>query len=271
MKLLAQVLSASLCLSFAASAFAESTAGYAEGYTYPAYSSPGVPLLDSFYLRYTGDDHHVESFGVQPQSAGNILLVLGDDNNDDEYYYSVEHKRRTTAGIVTGSFVDFCNGSCLYPLNPPGSGYTFALRGFRFYFRNGDHHLDQVGILREAAGVRTYFNDDNDDDPYAVFVDYAWLPNSMVQTSGQLTGTATGGVQRALTNASSAIITGFLVDYRSSDHHVQEIGVFTRTSDVQIYYGDDNADDAFSYRVDYSLLRLVISLPPIGGIIEAAP
>jgi hypothetical protein len=202
-------------------------------------------------------------------------LVLGDNNNDDEYYYSIEHKRRSDTGITTGSFVDFCNGSCLYPLSPPHAGDVFALRGFRFYYRTGDHHIDQVGIIHEANGVRTYFNDDNDDDPYVVYVDYAWLPASMVTQTSSLAGSSGGGgIQQPLTNASNAIITGFRVDYASGDHHLQEIGVMTRTSDVQIYYGDDNGDDDFSFRVDVAMLRpgrIIPPIGPIGGVFTPAP
>lgn len=251
-----------------ATASAQAIAGFAKGYAEPPYSVSGVPLLDSFYLRYSSSDHHVESLGVEPQISS-LLVVLADDNQDDEYYYSVEHKGRRDSGIVADSFVDFCNGSCLYPLTPPGPGYVFALRGFRFYFRNGDHHLDQVGIVREASGVRTYFNDQNDDDPYVVYVDYAWLPPSMIQQTAQLTGTARGGVQRSLSSASAAVITSFLVDYADSDHHVREIGVLTRTSDVQVYYGDQNGDDRFSYRVDLAVLAAPRFRLPLDGVLEA--
>jgi hypothetical protein len=185
------------------------------------------------------------------------MLAFADDNNDDDYYYSLEHKEQTAGGIILGSFVDFCNGSCLYPLSSPGAGYVFALRGFRFYYRNGDHHMNQIGILREATGVRTYFNDSNSDDPYVAYVDYAWLPPALVERTGTVTGTDDGaGVQRAVTNANRAVISGFFVDYvNGGDHHVKELGVLTRSSDVQVYFGDDNGDDDFTYRVNYSVLR----------------
>lgn len=246
----------------------ETAAGFGHGYIYPTYNAAGTPLLDSFYLRYSDGDHHVQSLGVEPQLNGQILIVLGDDNNDDEYYYSIEHKRRSDAGITTGSFVDFCNGSCLYPLAPPHAGDVFALRGFRFYYRGGDHHVDQIGILREADGVRTYFNDDNDDDPYVVYVDYAWLPAAMVTQTATLTGSSGGGGdQQAFASAASAVITGFRLDYADGDHHLQEIGVLTRTSDVQVYYGDDNGDDDFGYRVDLATLAPVRRFPPVGPIL----
>ena len=248
-------LAASLCL--AAHAAAEATSGFADGYVSQPYNAPGVALLDSFYFRYSDGDHHVASLAAQPESNGEILLALADDNNDDEYFYLVEHKRRSDAGIITGSFVDFCNGSCLYPLPSPGAGYVFTLRGFRFYYRDGDdHHMDQIGIVHERDGVRTYFNDESNSDPYVVYVDYAWLPVSMVEQTGQLTGTDEGGGgQRTLSNANRAIISGFKVDYLNGDHHVKEIGVLTRTSDIQIYYGDENGDDDFAYFVDYTILR----------------
>jgi hypothetical protein len=77
----------------------------------------------------------------------------------------------------------------------------------------------------------------------------------MVERTGQLTGTDDGGgVQRAVTSADRAIISGFRVDFISDDHHLQDVGVLTRTSDVQVYYEDHNSDDDFSYLVDYAVL-----------------
>ena len=260
----ALALTASVCVS--ANASAESATGFSSGgYTYPTYNSAGVALLDSFYFRYNDTDHHLASLSVKPESNGTIMLAFADGNNDDDYYYTVEHKRNTSSGIITGSFVDFCTGSCLYPLTSPGAGYVFALRGFRFYYRNGDHQMNQVGILREATGVRTFFNDQNSDDPYAVYVDYAWLPSSLVEYTGVISGTDDGGgVQRAVTNASRAIITGFKMDYvYGGDHEMQEIGIMTRSTDFQVYYGDGNGDDDFTYQVNYAVLRNQLVVNPL--------
>ena len=268
----ALALGASVFVSQGASA--ESAAGFSSGgYVYPIYNSPGVALLDSFYFRYNDTDHHLSSLSVKPESNGTIMLAFADHNNDDDYYYTVEHKRNTSAGIITGSFVDFCTGSCLYPLAAPGPGYVFALRGFRFYYRNGDHHMNQVGILREATGVRTFFNDHNTDDPYTVYVDYAWLPSSLVEYTGVISGTDDGGgVQRAVTNANRAIITGFKMDYvYGGDHELQEIGVLTRNSDIQVYYGDSNGDDDFTYQVNYAVMRQSLVIGQIGPIGPIGP
>lgn len=256
MKILIWSISLTVSLFVAANASAQAVSGFSGGgYTYAPYSAPGVALLDSFYFQYTGDDHHITSLAAMPQSDGQIMLALADQNSDDDYFYSVEHKRRSGSGIITDSYVDFCTGSCLHPLTSPGAGYVFVLRGFRFYFRADDHHIDQIGVVRESNGVRTYFNDKNDDDPYVVFVDYAWLPSWMVERTGQLTGTDDGGgVQRAVTSADRAVITGFKVDFVSDDHHLRDVGVLTRTSDVQVYYEDHNSDDDFSYLVDYAVL-----------------
>ncbi len=248
------MITAALATSIASAETTEGISG--GGYISPIYNSPGVALLDSFYFLYSSSDHHLASLSVKPETNGTILLAFADNNNDDDYYYKVEHKRRFDGGIVTGSFVDFGNGSSLYPLTSPGAGYVFAIRGFRFYYRGGDHHMNEVGILAEANGVRTFFNDKNKDDPYVVFVDYAWLPPAMVESSFVINGSDDGGgVRRAAPTANRAIITGFKVDYLSSDHHIREIGVLTRTSDIEIYYGDINGDDDFAYQVNYAALR----------------
>jgi hypothetical protein len=236
------------------------------GYIYPAYNAAGVPLLDSFYFRYTDTDHHLTSLAALPQADGKIMLALADQDNGDPYYYSVEHKRRAESGIITGSFVDFCTSHCVHPLTPPtpphaGISYVFALRGFRFYFRDGDHHIDQIAIVREPNGVHTYFNDKDDNDSYVVYVDYAWLPSSMVEATGSLTGTVNGvGVRHSLTAANRAVITGFKVDYVETDREIYDFGILTRTSDVEVYYGDSSGSgDDFAYQVNYAIL----TAPPV--------
>jgi hypothetical protein len=170
MKILTASLSLAALLFLAANVSAEAISGRAFGYVRQPYTSPGaVLLLDSFDFRYSDEDHHLQSLAAKLEPDGQILLALTDTNKDNEYFYSVEHTRRADAGIITGSFVDVCNGSCLYPLTSPGTGYVFALRSFRFEYRSGDdQHVDQIGILLESDGVRTYFNDKNDDDSYTV-------------------------------------------------------------------------------------------------------
>lgn len=246
---------AGVSLGFTTISSAETVSGFAKGYIHPPYNARGIPLLDSFYFRYSDTDHHIEDLAVYPEQGGQILLAFADKNDDDEYFYSIEHKRYPPAsGVITGSFVDFCNGKCLYPLDPPGPDYIFTLRGFRFYFRNGDHHINEVGILWEGAGVKTYFNDENSDDPYVVYVDYAWLPASLVEETGDISGTEAGGAQNQLLNANRAIITGFKFDYLyGGDHHIQDIGIQTRDSDMQVFFGDKNQED-FSYLVNYAIL-----------------
>lgn len=257
MKTMLAGLTLAVSLFVAANASAQVASGFSGGgYIYPPYSAPGVALLDSFYLQYTGDDHHITSLAALPEPTGQIMLALADQNNDDDYFYSVEHKRSSNSGIITGGFDDFCSGSCLFPITSPGAGYVFVLRGFWFYFNSDDHHIDQIGIVREGSGVRTYFRDKNGDDAYVVHVDYAWLPASMVERTGQVSGRDDGGgVRRDVTSADRAVISGFWVNFASDDHHLQDIGVLTRTSDVEIYYEDHNSDDDFDYLVNYTVLR----------------
>lgn len=257
---------AGVLLGFTTISSAETVAGFAKGYVHPPYGASGIPLLDSFYFRYSDTDHHIQDLAVYPEQGGQILLAFADKNDDDTYFYSIEHKRYSLAGgVITGSFVDFCNGKCLYPLDPPGPDYIFTLRGFRFYFRNGDHQINEVGILWEGAGVKTYFNDRNYDDPYVVYVDYAWLPASLVKETGDISGTEAGGSQNMLANSNRAIITGFKFDYLGDDvdHEIQDIGIQTRDSDMQVFFGDKNQDDDFSYLVNYAILagRIVRPFP----------
>jgi hypothetical protein len=54
-------------------------------------------------------------------------------------------------------------------------GDKVALRGFRFYFRNADHHLKSIGVKLQADGGAdpVSFQDNGRDDPIAWSVEYA--------------------------------------------------------------------------------------------------
>jgi hypothetical protein len=41
-----------------------------------------------------------------------------------------------------------------------------VLQGFKLWFRNGDHHVDQVGVRVLPGEVRVWMNDQNNDDPF---------------------------------------------------------------------------------------------------------
>ena len=240
----------------ASAASAESVGGVSGGgVTIAPYRIDGTPLLDSFYLRYNDSDHHVESLRVEPRPLTDSLFVsLADVNGDDDYYYSVEHRDSLDTGITANFVSGFCRGSCLLPLTPPPNS-VFVLTGFSFQFTNGDHHLDRIGIVREGNSVRTYFDDENDDDEYVVTVGYAWIP-AIRATPSRVSGTATGATQVPMTNGPNTVISGFFFNYDDPDHHLREIGVLTGTTDLQLFYADRNADDSFTYTVDLTLLTL---------------
>jgi len=242
----------------ASSASAETVSGFNYGTIHPAYNAPGLPLLGSFYFRFTGDDHHIRHLSVMPEpSQGTIMLAFHDANWDDEYYYTVEHRRQTaTTEIVTGSHSDICKGSCTKPISKPAGDYVFVLRGFRMFYQGDDHHIDEIGIVEDNGNLSAFMNDKNNDDNIVWYADYAWVPRSFFSTVSRVSGEVTdGGTARVTIPAGTAVIRGWKFNYVHSDHHIKELGVMTKPGAIEVYYGDENGDDDMRYAVRYGILK----------------
>jgi hypothetical protein len=242
----------------------ERVRGDARGVVTVPFDAPGTPLLEHFFFAYSGADHHLAHLAVQPQSNDTMMIAFHDENRDDEYSYNIGHERMTAGGIVTRTYTDVCVGSCVDRAltAPPGTGYAFVLRGFRFFFNGSeDHHIDAIGIRETDGRITTWFNDQNDDDTYWVTVDYAWVPRSLLDVMVSFSGTAS----RTNTAFHSAVpgpkvLRGFAVDNVASgsdgDNHIVHLGIVPSSEVIAIYYGDwrpsDSAD--WRYEVRYAVL-----------------
>lgn len=251
---------AMVSLPLAASA-AVSRSGFGKGVlNNSVYTYNGTPLLSDFYFRFTRSDHHVTNIGVLPEPASpRIDIMYTDKNHDDEYFYRVGHEERssTAPSIFRNRRVFFCKGSCVnHPIPHPTSGnYTFVLVGFRFSYRVDDHHIDEVGIREHNGLIDVFFNDKNDDDPFIAWVDYAYVPSTEIASQGVVSGADDrGGASRTIPQG-TPVIRGFHFNFRSGDHHIKDIGVMTYSNRIDVFYGDRNQDDRFSWNVRYATLR----------------
>src|SRR5262245_1677352 len=196
-------------------AFAESTSGEAYGTITPVYNGMGIPLLDSFYFRFTDDDHHLRHLSARPQSGGTIQLALNDANLDDEYFYHVSHRRWIGVGLVTGTFSDLCTGSCTRTITPPGEDYVFVIRGFRMYYSVDDHQVDEIGVAENDGELTVYFNDINKDDLFQWFVDYAWVPAEYFLSLGSVNGwVIDSAVEHTAIPTGMAVIRSFKFNFK---------------------------------------------------------
>lgn len=87
--------------------------------------------------------------------------------------------------------------------------------------------------------------------PYAVTVQYGWVPNNVILRDGA----AAGGSDRHFERGNNArVLTGFYFHFGNEDHHLAEIGVTPATRNG-IRYRDSDFDDPVSWELQYVELR----------------
>ncbi len=245
--------------TIAAPASAQNLQGFAKGPITPSIPLNGAPLLQSFYTRFTDTDHHFGALEAAPQTPAmnKATIFFADKDHDDRYFYNVTFARYFGTIYRRTAPRDFCRGSCTARLAAPAdrANHVFVLTGFYVYYRGGDHHIDRLSIVERNGSVTVDVNDKNDDDPFVVEIRYAYIPRSMFRAVSSRRGTAKGG-QRVAIEAGTPVIRGFTFDFRSEDHHIQEVGVMLRAnSTLEVYYSDKNKDDSFDWSVEYAVLR----------------
>lgn len=271
--------------------------GFAKGLTTPDYVGvdSGVPLLSTFYFRFEragsskGVDNHINSVLVLPAGEaqdltpsagfpkpeaepGKIELMYKDkdaDGSTDRYFYKVAHSVKPFSIARRFQVRDVgCTGKCERTLPrppgiPPGDlSNLYVLVGFYVFFTgNRDHHLDTLAVSVEGGKLTVEFNDKNDDDVYAYAVDYAvvGIVGQNIQR-GVESGSARGA-DRVDVPRGHKLIQGFRFDFNSQDHHMREVGVVSLDDKLEVYYGDKNGDDAFTWRVNWVTITPQVVTP----------
>jgi hypothetical protein len=244
-----------------ATAVSENLQGLAKGFITPqiGVSQNGAPLLQSFYFRFTSEDHQFGAIEVVPNVPAINKASLGftDKNRDDQYFYNITFAPYFGEIFRRSEGREFCKGSCTYPIQAPANpaNYVFVIRGFYIYYYGGDHHIDQIKIQERNGLVTVALNDKNDDDRFLVDLYYAYIPRSRFSEISARSGTAKGA-QRAGIRRGTAVIRGFNFDFKSDDHHIKELGVVMNgNGQLEAYYGDKNQDDSFDWGVEYAILN----------------
>jgi hypothetical protein len=241
---------------------AENLQGHAKGFTTRNISltQNGAPLLQSFYFRFTNDDHHFAAIEVVPgiPAINQASIGYSDKNSDDRYFYNITFAPYFGTIFRRSDGREHCIGSCTYPLQAPPdrANHVFVLRGFYIHYVGGDRHIDQIKIEENNGQVTVALNDKNDDDRFRVDLHYAYIPRSQfLVPDGEAAGTSRGGHRMAIPGG-SAVIRGFNFDFRSQDHHIKDIGVMLNGAGrMEVFYGDKNQDDSFDWKVQYAILR----------------
>jgi hypothetical protein len=131
---------------------------------------------------------------------------------------------------------------------------VFVLKGFRASYSGTDHHVDQLAVSEKNGGLTVALNDQNDDDLFSFEVTYAYLPRAQFRVVSRMVGVVhrVGG---GAIETGPAVIRGFNFDFRTSDHHLSEVGV-VMPGDGQLtaHFSDKNGDDQFAYTVEYGII-----------------
>jgi hypothetical protein len=246
------------------------------GFETRSFSAPGVPLLDSFYFRYTSGDHHLSQIMLRPgfPEPGQMQLAFHDINLDDDYFFKVIHRPVVDGRIRSFSRdLDLCVGSCNVGIDRPDGDFVFVLVGFQLAYQgavNGrDRHVNMIALMENDGELRMRFGDKNMDTNVLWRVQYAYVPRDLFLTLGESSGTREqGGAGRDIRQGAS-VIRGFFFNFEphftsGRDHHIKEIGVMTPDRGrVEVYYGDKNGDDGFDWVVRWGVLNPVPLVDPL--------
>jgi len=266
---------------------------------YP-FTDRGIPALSSFYFGYgVGGppvDNHLQYIMALPGGVstdltpnadlapstippGRAELLFRDDDptsDKDEYFYRLSHAvfdsgnaRRFQLRDVGGT------GTINQPL-PAGifgrrpvitaTPSILALAGFKIFFTgNRDHHIDQLGVmLEDDNSITIAMNDRNDDDVFAYLVDIVRISGGgMNIIPGEASGNGRGGARIEVPRIpqTSFVLRGFHFDFASSDHHLREVGVLRQGDRREVFFGDKNGDDAFTWKVRWAQVGAQVLSP----------
>ncbi|ATG51455.1 hypothetical protein CFK38_07870 [Brachybacterium vulturis] len=257
-----------------------------------ARSGNRVPMLHGFYLGYgvgdtTPPDNHLnmlmllpggDSQDLTPNAArphlsvpdGRLAVSLRDrdpDSGSDWYFYRAAH-----ALLPRGSRFQMRDLGAVGTVERriPRDRLSpfprlYALTGFTLYFTGGrDHHIDQLGVQISGDVLTVTFNDRNDDDVFGYLVDFVSIPQAgMNIATGSSSGVAKGADRTDLDAPPRAEfgITGFHFDYTTKDHHIRDVGVLRNGPYLDVYFGDRNGDDRFTWSVNWVHVSPQIALP----------
>ena len=254
-------LATTVCLT--PSAFAENVQGHAKGFVKRplGLTENGAPLLQSFYFKFTGDDHHFGAIEIVPNApaANQVSIGYVDKNHDDEYFHNITFAPYFGTIFRRSDGREHCIGQCTYPLQAPADrqNHVFVLRGFYIYYLGDDHHIDQLKIEEKDGLVTVALNDKNDDDRFRVDLHYAYIPRSrLLVPDGEWSGTSQGAHGMAIPGG-TAVIRGFNFDFKGRmDRHIRDVGVMLNGAGrMEVYFGDKSPTEPFDWKVQYAILR----------------
>lgn len=184
------------------------------------------------FERLTGTDNNIRTMSIKMDQENSLVQVSFLDDQREDYRSIVEP---TMTGGVLG-------------LVPFGAIVGSAMS------------MESIirGIINEGKNTAR---------PYAVTIQYAYIPNSRIIANGSVSGTGRNksDMRGQIPNSTPLIYRGFVLRFNNSDHHLLGMGLHLNgmakfpgqrgREDEPITWQDNNRDDTVQWFVDYSSVK----------------
>jgi hypothetical protein len=245
-----------------------------------------VSALSHFEFGFGNGDHKFRR--LQLLVDGNMVRAALNDSNEDDPF-DVQARWVNFSGGQSGTVSGEGHGRAVTTLRlpPAPAGHMFALRGFEFVRQEGtDANIRTLAVQPVAGGIEVVLSDDEGMDlrgfdgaaavadplhffvvkqssrnlqpgrRYGVTVQYVWIPESLIASSGTITGSEGERRDAASVPAgrNGAVIRGFRFAFLNSDHHLLRIKASTLNGGMG-NFRDNVEDDPMRWRIDYAALR----------------
>jgi len=237
----------------------------------------GAALLDGFYFRFRGTDHHFGAIelGIDRPFVNRLTAGFEDKNGDDRFDYALSFHPRfgPTALGSTGTLRGV--GEITVPLQQPeGFQPIFVLRGFRIGFDDTDHHIQRLAVFHVDGELTVALEGGRggfwlSSTEFRAQVDYAYVPRRIVEGIWARSGDVeSGGSDEEIIARGRSVLSGFDRRFTGGDHHVQELGIWPPDDGrVMVFFGDKEPDDRFLWSAE----GVFLEREPITGIDRPVP
>jgi hypothetical protein len=142
----------------------------------PHLTSSEAFVLTGFTFEYESSDHHILQLKLRQMAHNDHVHVnLGDNDGAEPYracvYYAVIPRSMLAHHLVQAR----SEAPARSEASQARTRGTALLQSFEFKFRNGDHHLQRIGVDLDDDQVLARFRDQDGNDPFSWMVEYSVL------------------------------------------------------------------------------------------------
>jgi hypothetical protein len=120
---------------------------------------------------------------------------------------------------------------------------NYALQNFTFAFQNGDHHIQEIRLLKGAGRINAAFKDRNNDDPWTLTGCYVDVPGIPDMVNFQLQKSGVARVPIPGMNAHNRFaLSGFQFNLGGSEQHIKSITILPNEAAGSVLVGFKDKD-----------------------------